>query len=48
MTSGEQRDQNFLDDVILANDDFADFAKHAVALGSELFNFGDFVLLYLG
>jgi hypothetical protein len=48
MALGEQGDQNFLDDVILADNDFADFAKHAVALGSELFDFGDLVLLDLG
>jgi hypothetical protein len=48
MALGEQGDQNFLDDVILADNDFADFTKHAVTLGSELFDFGDLVLLDLG
>ncbi len=48
MAAGEQRDQNFFDDPVLADDDLADFAEHGVAFVGKLFDLGDLMLLYLG
>ena len=48
MAAGEQRDQNFFDDPVLADDDLADLAEHGVAFVGKLFDLGDLMLLYLG
>ncbi len=47
MAAGEQRDQDFLDHLILADDDLADLVEHPVPLGRELFDLGDLLLLDL-
>jgi len=45
VTSGEQRDQYFFDDPVLADNHFADFTEHRVAFVGELFDLRDLVLL---
>ena len=47
VTSGEQRDQHFFDDLVLADDDFANLAEHGLALDGEFFDLCDFMLLNL-
>ena len=47
MAPGEQSNQHFFDDVVLADDDLTDLAEHAVALVCELFDLRDLVLFHL-
>ena len=47
VAAGEQGDQEFLDDSVLADDDLADLAEHGVPFVGKLFDLGDLMLLYL-
>jgi hypothetical protein len=47
MSLRKQRDEDFFDDLILPDNDFANLTEERVALGRELFDLLDFVLLYL-